>query len=65
MLERLKRQADTDAWQANIQEVERQTRERQNAARWMCAQFEPFGDWGAPFGVKGAKFGVEGAKFGV
>ena len=64
LLERLRRQANTDAWQANIREVERQTRERQKAAGWMGAQLGVENN-GAKFGVEGAKFGVMGAPFGI
>ena len=51
LVERLKRQANTDAWQANVQEVERQTCERQKVAGVLGA---PFGDL-HEFRVKDAK----------
>ena len=63
LLECLKRQANPDALQVNIQEVDRQIRDLQNVAAWVGAVFGVeavrFGAQAAPFGVKGANVGVE------
>ena len=69
LLERLKRQAKTDEWQANIREVERETRKRQKAAGVLGAAYgvkgAKFGAKGVASGAKGAKFGAKGAGFGA
>ena len=64
LLERLQRQANTDAWQANIQEVERESRRRQKPVGVLRTRQRAAGVLGAAYGVKGAKFGAMGAKFG-